>query len=116
MIERGCEVAVVGAGVVGMATAKAFVAGGLDVKCFERAQPGGGQSAGATRLFRHRHESDELVSLAVLARKAWVRWEDEVARRLIGDEGVLRFDPDLDAAAQRLSTAAVRFEFPPRVW
>jgi cation diffusion facilitator CzcD-associated flavoprotein CzcO len=35
MIEGGCEVAVVGAGVVGMATAKALVAGGLDVNCFE---------------------------------------------------------------------------------
>jgi sarcosine oxidase len=46
---------------------------------------GSGQSAGATRLFRHWHESDGLVSLAVLARKGWVRWQDEVAHRLIDD-------------------------------
>lgn len=111
MTNRACDVAVVGAGVVGMATVKAFMADGLDVRCLERGEPGAGQSAGATRTFRHRHDSDALVSLAVAARKGWLEWEREFGRRLIGDEGVLRFGPDRGPAADRLSKARVPFEF-----
>jgi len=94
-----------------MATAKALIAGGRDVRCFERSEPGAGQSAGATRIFRHAHDSDALVSLAVSARSSWRAWEDELDKRLIGDEGLLRFGEDLDAAADRLSLAGVSVEF-----
>ena len=111
MIERSCEVAVVGAGVIGMATAKALMAAGRDVRCFERSEPGAGQSAGSTRIFRHAHDSDALVSLAVSARSSWRAWENELGNRLIGDEGLLRFDQGLDAAADRLSLAGVPVEF-----
>ena len=111
MIERSCDVAVVGAGVIGMATVKALMAAGLDVRCFERAQPGAGQSGGATRVFRHAHDLDALVAFAVSARRAWHEWEGELGRRLIGDEGLLRFGPDLDPTADRLSSGGVPVEF-----
>ena len=81
VIERGCDVAVVGAGVVGMAAVRALIASGTDVRCFERGEPGNGQSAGQTRLFRHTHESSALVSLALSARAAWHSWEEELGRR-----------------------------------
>jgi sarcosine oxidase len=93
-----------------MAAVKALLPRGIDVRCFERGEPGGGQSAGTTRLFRHTHDSDPLVLLALSARNAWKKWEDELGRRLIGDEGVLQFAGDLDHKAARLSAAAVPFE------
>jgi sarcosine oxidase len=111
VIDRSCEVVVVGAGVIGMATAKALMAAGHQVSCFERAGPGSGQSAGATRIFRHSHDSDALVSLAVSARSGWRTWEAEAGRRLIGDEGLLRLGSDLDETAARLASAGLTVDF-----
>jgi len=66
---------VIGAGVVGLATADALMRRGADVACFEKAVPGRGQSAGATRTFRHGHEDRDLVEFALLAREGWRAWE-----------------------------------------
>jgi sarcosine oxidase len=109
--DRSWEVAVVGAGVIGMATVKALKASDCQVSCFERGEVGAGQSGGATRVFRHTHDAEALVSFAVSARNAWREWEDELGRRLIGDEGLLRFGSDLNLAADRLASAGVPVEF-----
>ena len=42
---------------------------------FEAAAPGSGQSAGRTRVFRHGHDDERLVRLAIRARGEWERLE-----------------------------------------
>lgn len=103
------DLIVVGGGIVGLATAVAAQDRGLEVRCFEAARPGGGQSAGRTRIFRHRHEQPELVDLAVRARREWERWEMRLGQRLIGDEGALIAGPDLEDHARRFDAAGVGY-------
>lgn len=83
------KVAVVGAGVVGLAAACALRRAGAEVRCFERAEPGQAESAGLTRIFRHAHGDPAMVDLALRARAAWRAWEQRSGRRLVGDEGLL---------------------------
>jgi sarcosine oxidase len=104
------EVAVVGGGIVGMSVTLALHDGGIDARCFERGLPGHGQSAGETRLFRHRHDDERLVRLAIAAREGWIEWESRASIELLGREGVLRFGDDVDDAYSRLQRAGVAVE------
>jgi len=103
------DLIVVGGGIVGLATAVAAQDRGIEVLCFEAARPGAGQSAGRTRIFRHRHERPELVELAVRARREWERWEARLGHRLVGDEGALVAGPDLEDHARRFEAADVEY-------
>jgi len=108
-MDTRCDLIVVGAGIVGLATAVAAHDRGLQVRCLEAARPGAGQSAGRTRIFRHRHESLSGVELAVRARRAWSAWEARFGRTLIGDEGVLMLGRHLEAHAGRFEDAGVGY-------
>jgi sarcosine oxidase len=101
------DLAVVGGGIIGLSTAVAAADAGLDVRCFEAARPGAGQSAGRTRVFRHRHAEPALVGLAIRARAAWEGWERRFGCELVGREGVLMARPDLDGELERLTAAGV---------
>jgi sarcosine oxidase len=101
------EVAVIGAGVIGLAAAAALTDAGVDVRLFEHADPGSGQSAGRTRVFRHVHDRAELVALARAARAGWDAWGDRAGASLLGDEGVLYAAPDAVEAAALLGEAGV---------
>jgi len=90
MSASSSDVCVIGGGVIGLATAASLGDRGVDVVCFERSEPGQGQSAGPTRQFRHLHRAPELIDLAVRARRGWVDWEQRFGRRLLGSEGALR--------------------------
>jgi sarcosine oxidase len=69
------RVAVVGAGVVGLATAASLVRDGVEVVCFERsAAVMGERSAGSSRIFRLAHVDADLVRLADRARVGFARW------------------------------------------
>lgn len=83
------KVAVVGAGIVGLAAATALRDAGVDVRCFDKATPGQAQSAGLTRIFRYAHTDPALVRLAMQARVAWQVWERRCGRRLVGDGGMI---------------------------
>ncbi len=107
--EAELDLVVVGAGIVGLATAVAARDRGLEVRCFEAARPGAGQSAGRTRIFRHRHDRPQLVELAVRARRAWEAWEERHGHRLVGDEGVLVAAPSLEEHARRFDEAGVEY-------
>jgi sarcosine oxidase len=104
------EVVVVGGGVVGLATTLALRSAGVDARCFERGHPGQGQSAGETRLFRHRHDDERLISLAIAARQGWLEWEARASTELLGREGVLRFGDDVDSTFSRLRRSGVAVE------
>jgi sarcosine oxidase len=99
-------VAVVGAGVIGLAAADALSQAGTEVVCFDP-QPGSGQSAGLTRVFRHTHDRQELVALAQEARRIWDEWGERAATPLVGDEGVLFAGPGAEEAAGLLASAGV---------
>ena len=107
--ETELDLVVVGAGIVGLATAVAAQERGLEVRCIEAARPGAGQSAGRTRVFRHRHDRPELVELAVRARRGWRRWEARLGRPLLGEEGVLIAGPGLEDIARRFDSAGVEY-------
>jgi sarcosine oxidase len=98
-MRAGADVAVVGAGIVGLSTARALRDRGVHVMIYERHAPGGGQSAGGTRIFRLNHADARLVALAQRARLIWRRWEDEYGVSLVGRDGVLVAGPA--AAARR---------------
>lgn len=83
------DVAVVGAGIVGLATAYALRRAGISVTVYESGQPGGGQSAGQSRIFRHAHDDPRLVEMAVTARRIWREWEDDFGIELISDDGAV---------------------------
>lgn len=83
------DVAVVGAGIVGLSVTDALARRGAQVRCLEAVGAGSGQSAGLTRIFRHRHDDDHLVALATRARSGWREWEQRLGRTLLGDEGVM---------------------------
>ena len=104
-------VAVVGAGIVGLAAADSLARAGIDVRCFEAAEPGSGQSAGYTRVFRHVHDRADLVELVSRARQRWDEWSDLAGRPLIGDEGVLFASPEAEDVAALFADAGVEHRF-----
>jgi sarcosine oxidase len=101
------EVAVVGGGIAGLSTAYALKRRGVEFVCFEVAAPGSGQSAGRTRVFRHGHDDERLVRLAVRARGEWERLEDDLGTRLLGREGVLVCGPNVAERAAAFEAAGV---------
>jgi sarcosine oxidase len=104
---NGTDVAVVGAGIVGLSTAYALAARGVDFRLFEGARPGAGQSAGRTRIFRHGHERPELVRLAVESRRVWEELEQRLGMRLLGREGVVVTGPPARERERLLADAGV---------
>jgi sarcosine oxidase len=105
------EVAVVGAGIAGLSTAYALRRRGVECVCFEAAAPGSGQSAGRTRVFRHGHDDERLVRLAVRARAEWECLEGELGTRLLGREGVLVCGPNVAQRAAAFEAAGVPARF-----
>ncbi|WP_158845623.1 NAD(P)/FAD-dependent oxidoreductase [Saccharothrix deserti] len=110
---RQLDIAVIGAGILGLATTEALVRLGVDVTCFDGRPPGRGLSGGLTRTFRHRHDSEQVVGLAVAGKEGFDRWAKRLGRRLIGDEGVVYagMTPD-HAAGMRAHGVEHRFADP----
>jgi sarcosine oxidase len=104
-MRRTVEVAVVGAGIIGLATAYELLRRGVEVRVFEAARPGAGQSAGRTRIFRHSHRRLELVQLAVEARAAGEDLEEHLGVPLLGREGMLLTGPSAEEVAALLAAA-----------
>src|SRR2546421_10246939 len=67
------EVAVVGAGLMGAATARALARRGVAVALFEAREPGhrAGSSHGSARIFRRAYPDPLYVGLAGQARELW---------------------------------------------
>jgi sarcosine oxidase len=103
------DLAVVGAGVIGLATALAAADRGARVVVVERERPGAGQSLGPGRIFRHITDSPERVALARRARLAWRAAEERFGVPLLGSQGALLVGDPGDHAA-RLAAAGLPHE------
>jgi sarcosine oxidase len=101
------DIAVVGAGIVGLAAAAALADAGADVRCFEAAEPGSGQSAGRMRVFRHIHDRADLVELVARARRGWGEWSARAGMALIDPEGVLFASSEAEELGTVLAEAGV---------
>ncbi len=88
-IDRTGRVGVIGAGIVGLAAAFELERRGIEYDIFEYAAPGGGQSRGESRIFRHAHDDPRLIELAVRSRHLWGDWEREFGAQLISPDGVV---------------------------
>lgn len=93
------RVAVVGAGVVGLAVSRALMRHGCEVTCFEADIPMGARSAGSSRLFRILHPDPDLDHFARWSRSLWTTWDAEFgtlfARRRESHRGAPRREPHL---------------------
>jgi sarcosine oxidase len=104
---RETEVAVVGAGIVGLSATDALLRRGADAVCLAGGHPGHGQSAGAARGFRHLHADPALTALAVRSARAWRRLEERAGVELLERGGALHLRPDPDAGAAALRDAGL---------
>jgi sarcosine oxidase len=102
------RVAVVGAGIVGLATAYELASGDATVTVYERGAPGAGQSGGESRIFRHAHDDPRLVALAVEALARWRSWEERLGVELVAPVGSLALGPAVERRLELLRAAGVR--------
>jgi sarcosine oxidase len=102
------KVAVVGAGIVGLATAHELEQRGAEVTVYERGAPGNGQSGGESRIFRHIHDDPRLVALAVESLRRWRGWEARFGVELVAPVGVVALGPAVWRRLELLHEAGVR--------
>jgi sarcosine oxidase len=92
---------------VGLSAALALRDRGARPIAVDPGPPGGEQSAGPGRIFRHLHDLPRLVGLAVRAREGWRRAEERFGRPLLDGRGTLMIGGDRRAWAARLRAAGL---------
>jgi sarcosine oxidase len=107
-VER-VEVAVVGSGVIGSATARALGARGVPALLLEQFGLGHarGSSHGATRIFRLSHPDPGYVRMALAAGTAWDRLGREAGEDLVVTTGGLDAGPAAEDCAAALAECGV---------
>jgi sarcosine oxidase len=101
------QVAVVGAGIVGLCTAYALAERGADVRVYERGEPGNGQSGGESRIFRHAHDDPRMVRYAQESRAVYREWQDRLGVELVSDDGALALGESGERRLRLLEEAGV---------
>ncbi|MGH9263163.1 MAG: NAD(P)/FAD-dependent oxidoreductase [Acidimicrobiales bacterium] len=86
----------IGAGIVGLATAYSLLLRGVPVTVYERGVPGNGQSGGESRIFRHAHDDPRLVEFACRSRAIWREWEARLGTEMVSADGVLALGPAVE--------------------
>lgn len=111
-MRRDADIAVVGAGIVGVATARALADGARSVVLLERFEIGHahGSSHGTSRIFRLNYGDERYVRLAQAAGEAWRALEEERGERLLERVGALDVGPGAAATARALASCSVPYE------
>ena len=99
------RVAVIGGGVLGLATTAALVRSGAQVRCYESVGPMSQRSAGPSRIFRLAHGSPELVGLAAQARRGYAEWATLAGAELVTAVGTVLSGPDVPGWASAMAAA-----------
>jgi len=94
------EIAVVGAGVVGLSAAFALRQRGVAVRVYDPGVPGNGQSGGASRIFRHAHDDPRMVAAARASRDLWRDWGERLGIETVSGDGAVAIG---DAVPRRLA-------------
>ncbi|MDQ4142147.1 MAG: FAD-dependent oxidoreductase [Actinomycetota bacterium] len=110
-MKRG-PVAVIGAGVMGCATARALAARGVQVTLLEQFRIGHsrGSSHGASRIFRFSYPDARYVAMAMEALPLWRSLEREVDEPLLTTTGGLDRGPALDDHVSALRSCGAACE------
>lgn len=104
------DVAVVGGGIVGLATAHALRERGATITVYERGTCGGSQSGGESRIFRHVHDDVRLIEFARESRSIYREWEESFGTQLVVDNGVVWLAPDVTELVGRLAATGVQVQ------
>jgi sarcosine oxidase len=109
-VER-VEAAVIGAGVMGSATALALARRGVETVLLERFEVGHarGSSHGPTRIFRCVYPEPDYVRLAQRALPVWRRLEDDAGEPLLLPAGCVVLGPEAERCADALATCGAAF-------
>lgn len=109
---RDADIVVVGAGIVGVATARALAGYGGSVLLLERFELGHdrGSSHGTSRIFRLNYPDERFVRLATAADAAWRELETERGERLIERVGSLDLGPAAAETGRALAACGVPCE------
>lgn len=99
------RVVVVGAGIVGLATAYQLIGAGATVRCLDAGEPMGARSAGDTRIFRVAHGDRALVAEARRASELWDDWSMTAGRTLVGGERAKVSGPRVPAWSAAMTAA-----------
>ena len=111
LVERA-EVVVVGAGVMGLATAWALARDGRDVLVLEQFEVGHahGSSHGSARIFRFAYDDPEWVALAQEALPLWRELEEEAGGPVLSLTGLLDSSTDSGPLRAALDARGAAYE------
>ena len=107
------EIAIIGAGVMGLATARALSRAGRDVVVYEQFEPGHarGSSHGRSRIVRLAYAEAQWVRLAQEALAGWRELESEAAEPLLELNGLIEIVTDLgQSSAATLDACGVAWQ------
>jgi sarcosine oxidase len=106
------KAAVVGAGVMGLAAARALAGRGHDVVVHEQFELGHdrGSSHGTSRIFRLSYPERSWIELAQRAYGLWRELERETGRTLLELDGLVDADPDAGTRLAALRDSGVPYE------
>jgi sarcosine oxidase len=106
------NVSVVGAGVMGLAAARAIAQRGHDVTVYEQFEVGHtrGSSHGSSRIFRLSYTEEHWIRLAQRAYELWRELERESGRELLALHGLLDIDRDPGTRLAAFDATGVGYE------